>query len=165
MTDDVAGADAVALADVLEQRDQCLNLRLTVRIPQAPGRGVLEAGIDDFDADRARVEPGAALPLAFAGVPGPLVFIQQFVDGATRVVADQVVAADFAVGQQLQRAFQRSRGVMHDHELDAAVVIGRRVAGVVARTAGTTGENEQGGEKGKEFHGRRQYTEDDNATV
>ncbi|MOA67602.1 hypothetical protein D3C78_1948540 [compost metagenome] len=54
---------------------------------------------------------------------------------------------------------------MHNHKLNAAVVIGRRMAGVVARAAGTTGQNEQRSEEGKEFHGRRQYTQDSNATV
>lgn len=40
---------------------------------------------------------------------------------------------------------------MHDHELHAAVVIGRRMAGVVTRGAGTTGQNEQRREEGKNF--------------
>ena len=67
VTDDVPRADAVAFADVLEQDDQRLNLRFAIRVPEAPGRCVFETGIDDFNTDRAGVEPGAALPLASAG--------------------------------------------------------------------------------------------------
>ncbi|MNL07070.1 hypothetical protein D3C87_1277300 [compost metagenome] len=154
MANDVARADVVTLADVLEQDDQGLHLRFAVGIPETAGRGVLETRIDDLDADGAGVQPGPALPLAFSGVPGPQVFIHQFVDGRVFVVTDQVMAADFAMGQQLQRTLQRGGGVMHHHELDTAVVIGGRVTGVVARTTGTTGQEHQRHDESKKFHGR-----------
>ena len=99
MADDIARVNAVALADVFEQDNQRLGLRFAVGVPESAGRGVLEPGIDDFNADGAGIEPGAALPFALAGVPGALVFIDQLLDGRFIVVADQVMAADFAVGQ------------------------------------------------------------------
>ncbi|MNL65226.1 hypothetical protein D3C87_1895290 [compost metagenome] len=105
------------------------------------------------------------MPLAFAGVPGPQVFIHQLKDGGVFVITNQVMAADFAMGQQLQRALLRCGGVMHHHELDAAVVIDRGMTGVEPGAAGTTGQQSQRGEESKKFHGRRQYTQDNNATV
>ena len=47
---------------------------------------------------------------------------------------------------------------MHHHELHAAVVIGRGVAGVDAGTAGATGQQDQRDNQGKIFHGEGQYT-------
>ncbi|MCY1453018.1 hypothetical protein D9M71_699840 [compost metagenome] len=76
-------------------------------------------------------------------MPGPHIFIHQLVDGGALVVADQVMAADLTVGQQLQRTLQRSIGVMHHHKLHAAVVIGRRVAGVETGAAGAAGKHNQ----------------------
>jgi hypothetical protein len=52
-----------------------------------------------------------------------------------------------------------------DDELGALIVIDRRVAGVDARAAGAAGEDQQGEGKSKKFHGKKQYAEDDNATV
>ncbi|MNQ95628.1 hypothetical protein D3C85_1111940 [compost metagenome] len=103
VTDDVARIDGVALADVLEQHDQGLNLILGVRIPEPAGRGVLEARIDDFDTDGAGIQPGPAVPLAFTGVPGTLAFVHQLENGGALVITDQVMTADFTMGQQLQR--------------------------------------------------------------
>ncbi|MCY1179979.1 hypothetical protein D9M73_204050 [compost metagenome] len=124
MADNVTRVDCVALADVLEQNDQGLDLRFGVGVPQAPGRGVLEARIDDFDTDGTGIQPGPAIPFALPGVPGANVFIHQLVDGGALVVTDQVMTADLAVGQQLQRTLHRGVGVMHHHELHTTVVIG-----------------------------------------
>src|SRR5690606_5873673 len=81
VADDVSRLDAVALHDVLEQYDQRLDLRLAVGVPHAPGGGVGEARVDDLDADGSGVEPGPALPLAVAGMPGATTFIHQLIDG------------------------------------------------------------------------------------
>ncbi|MNN33995.1 hypothetical protein D3C81_1477760 [compost metagenome] len=94
------------------------------------------------------------MPLAFPGVPGPQIFIHQLVDGRVLVVADKVVAADFAVGQQLQRALQRCGGVMEHDELNATVVVGRSVAGVVSGAAGATSQQDQRHDESKIFHGK-----------
>ncbi|MDT4876225.1 hypothetical protein FQZ97_1116510 [compost metagenome] len=124
MADDVARLDALTLADVLEQYDQGLNLIFAVGIPHAPGWSVLESRIDDFDTNGTGIQPGPAIPFALPGVPGANVFIHQLVDGGALVVTDQVMTADLAVGQQLQRTLHRGVGVMHHHELHTTVVIG-----------------------------------------
>jgi len=98
-------------------------------------------------------------------MPGALTLINELVDGAGGVVADQVMAADLAVGEQCQGAFKVGGGVVDNHELHAVVVIHRRMAGVHARAAGTTCKQKKHKGEVQGFHGGRQYTEDDNATV
>jgi hypothetical protein len=148
-----------------EQHDQVLDLRFAVGVPEPPAGAIAEPRVDDLDANGTGVEPGPALPLAVAGMPGTVLLVHQLVDGGGLVIADQVVAADLAMGQQGQGALQRCRGVVDDDELGALIVIDRRVAGVDARAAGAAGEDQQGEGKNKKFHGKRQYAEDDNATV
>jgi len=153
VTDDVSGVDAVARADVLEQHLQGFHLRFGIRVPHAARRRVAEPWVDDLDPDGAGVQPGAAHPLAFPGMPGALAFIHQLVDGARSVVADQVMAADLTMGQQRQGAFEVGRGVMDDHELHAVVMVDRRVAGIQARAAGAAAEQEEHKGEVHGFHG------------
>ena len=152
VTDDVLRVDFVARGNVLEQGDQGLDLTFGIRVPDPTLRRVAKALVDDFDTDGAGIQPGAAFPLAFAGVPGALVFIHQFVEGR-RGIANQVVAAHRTVGEQLKRALQRGRCVMQHDELHTAVVIDRRMAGVHARPAGTTGQQQGRQNQGVYFHG------------
>ncbi|MNF05445.1 hypothetical protein D3C80_2051750 [compost metagenome] len=70
-------------------------------------------------------------------MPGATAFIDQLIDGRRRV-ADQVVAADFTMGQQLQGALQRGIGVVQDDKLNASVLVDRRVAAVDAQAAAAT---------------------------
>ncbi|MNP52373.1 hypothetical protein D3C76_1467650 [compost metagenome] len=92
----------MTLVDVLEQDDQRLHLGFAVGIPDASGRRIAEARIDDLDADGTRVQPGTPLPLAFTGMPGAIVLIHQLVDGRVFIITDQVMTADLAMGQQRQ---------------------------------------------------------------
>ncbi|MNT87844.1 hypothetical protein D3C72_2283160 [compost metagenome] len=90
--------DVVAFDDVLEQRNQSLYLRFSVRMPDPTVRGVGKARVDDLDAYGAGIKPSAPIPLTVTGMPGASAFIHQLIDGRGRV-AHQVVAADFAVSQ------------------------------------------------------------------
>ncbi|MNI56107.1 hypothetical protein D3C73_1110950 [compost metagenome] len=97
VANDVARVDVVTFDDIREQRDQRLNLRFAVRVPDSPvGRGV-KAWVDDLDTDRARVQPGSPLPLAVPGMPGTTAFIDQLINRGW-AISDQVVAADLAMG-------------------------------------------------------------------
>lgn len=98
-------------------------------------------------------------------MPGALALIHQLVNGGGGIVADQVVAADLAVGEQCQGAFKVGGSVMDDHELHAVIVIHRGVVGVQARAAGAARKQKEHKSKVQGFHGGRHYTEDDNATV
>ncbi|MNJ80480.1 hypothetical protein D3C77_788760 [compost metagenome] len=53
------------------------------------------------------------------------------------------MAADFAMGQQRQGALQRGIGVVQDNELDAVVLVDRRVATVDAQACRATGDRQQ----------------------
>ncbi|MNE47423.1 hypothetical protein D3C80_1418330 [compost metagenome] len=81
VADDVAGFDVVALDDVLEQDDQRFDLCLGVRLPDPPGWRVGKTRIDDLDTDGGGIEPGAAIPLAVAGMPGTAALVDQLIDG------------------------------------------------------------------------------------
>lgn len=70
-------------------------------MPDPPVRRVGIALVDDLDANGAGIEPGTPLPLAVAGMPGTAVFINQLID-RRRSIADQIVAADFAMGKQCE---------------------------------------------------------------
>ncbi|MNE68845.1 hypothetical protein D3C80_1645270 [compost metagenome] len=134
--------DVVAFDDVLEQGNQRLDLRFAVGMPDPASRCIGKARVDDLDTDGAGVQPGTALPLAFAGMPGAAAFIHQLID-RTRAVAHQIMAADLAVGEQCQRAIQRGVGVVQDHELDTVVVVDRRVAAVDAQAGRAAGNGHQ----------------------
>jgi len=75
VTNDVPRFDVVALYDVLEQRNQRLDLRFAVRVPDPAIGCVGEPRVDDLDANGRGVQPGAPLPLAVAGMSGTAVFI------------------------------------------------------------------------------------------
>src|SRR5690606_30081969 len=64
---------AVPLQNVLQQRNQPVDLRLIPGLPLTPFGGVMVAGVHDLDADGTGIEPGAALPATFTGVPGAAV--------------------------------------------------------------------------------------------
>ncbi|CEG53621.1 hypothetical protein PXNS11_30079 [Stutzerimonas xanthomarina] len=152
VADDGARLEVVTRHDVLEQHHQRVDLLRGVRIPEpAPVGAFHVAAVDQLNADRCGVEPGAPVPLTLAGMPGAAVFIHQPVDGRRRL-ADQVVAADVAAAEQLQRAGQVGRGVMQDDELGAAIVAGRAVAGIDARTTGATGQQQEHQDGGDGFH-------------
>jgi hypothetical protein len=58
------------------------------------------------------------------------------------------MAADLTMGEQRERALQRSIGVMQDNELDAVVLVGRGVAAVDAQARrATRNSNQQAGEQ------------------
>src|SRR5690606_31775388 len=67
-------------------------------------------------------------------------------------IADQVMTADLAVRQQLQRALPITGGVMQHHVLHAAALAGGGVAGVDCQAARAGGQQSQAGEKGKKLH-------------
>ena len=48
------------------------------------------AGMNDFDPDRPRIEIGLALPIGFAGMPGPPTLGNQLNDAA--VFEDEIMA-------------------------------------------------------------------------
>src|SRR5690606_9862166 len=89
---------AVALQNVLEQRNQLVDLLLIPGVPLSTLGRIAVAGMDDLDADGAGVQPGAPLPAAIPGMPGAAVLVYQPVDGR-RVHIDQVMTADLAQGQ------------------------------------------------------------------
>jgi len=64
---DAVAAHRVAPGDVTDQRDHGVDLPGRERHPGAGAK----AGVDDLDADRARVQPAMVLPATGAGVPGP----------------------------------------------------------------------------------------------
>jgi hypothetical protein len=90
----------MARAQFVEQDQQRGDLWL--------GEGLL-AGVVEFDADRCRVEVGAAAPPGRAGMPGAGGLVDQLEHRT--VAADQVMGADAAlrVGQRRQRLCRRCR--------------------------------------------------------
>ena len=71
VADDMAWFDVVAFDNVLEQRDQRLDLRLAVRVPDPAVRGVGKARVDDLDTNGRGVQPGAPLPCLLYTSPSP----------------------------------------------------------------------------------------------
>ena len=134
MRDDRAQRQLVTLDDVLEQHDQLVDLLRREGLPVAPGSGLVITLVDQFDADRRAVQPGAPLPFADPRVPGAAVLVHQAVDGR-RGIADQVVAAHLGVRQQVERALQIGGGVVQHHILHATVLASGRVAVIDAQAA------------------------------
>ncbi|MNE66373.1 hypothetical protein D3C80_1619180 [compost metagenome] len=85
-------------------------------------------------------------------MPGTAVFIDQLINGRRRIT-HQVVTADLTVGQQLQGALQVSVGVVQHDELDASVLVDRRVATVDPQATATTCQGQQQENSNKGFHG------------
>lgn len=142
VANDMPGLDIVTFDDVLEQRDQRLDLRLAIGVPDPPVGCIGKAWVDDFDADGRRIQPCAPLPLAVTGMPGATALVHQLVH-RRRAITNQVMATDLTVGEQCQRAFQRGIGVMQNNELDTVVLVRRRVAAVDAQARGATCDGEQ----------------------
>ena len=89
------------------------------------------AGIDDLDADRARVDVAMAAPGRDAGVPGAAVLRHQAEDAA--VLLDHVMRADFrrrVAHPRQRRVAGRHAGVVQHQHVDgraaARVVVGGR---------------------------------------
>ena len=90
------------------------------------------APINDLDADRARVELGLAEPAATSRMPGETVFVHQPIDGG-RFDVYEIVAADSAPRQNLERVTKVEVRVVQHDETRPALVIEALVAGVDAR--------------------------------
>ncbi|MCY1433002.1 hypothetical protein D9M71_490200 [compost metagenome] len=143
MADDAAQRQVMTLDYVLEEQDQGVDLLLAEGLVDPTVGGFPIAFVDQFDAKGAGVQPGAALPFAFSGMPGTAVLVHQEVD-LRRVVADQVMAADTVAGQQAQGAVHVGGGVVQHHVLHTAALAHRGVAVVDAQPAGAAAEQEQG---------------------
>ena len=81
------GRDRMAFRNIAAEIDYGGNL----------GRGIgwhvvlgIMAGMNDFDPDRPRIEIGLALPIGFAGMPGPPTLGNQLDDAA--VFEDEIMA-------------------------------------------------------------------------
>ena len=93
--------NAVAREDVAAERDHGVDLRVgEIAVAE------FVPGIDDLDADRARIDVGHALPRRHAGMPGAPRFRHELIDAA--VLVDEVVRGDFrAPGRSAARALPR----------------------------------------------------------
>src|SRR5690606_33947900 len=80
VADDPLRRQAVALQNVLEQRNQLVDLVLIPGVPLPPLGGIAVAGMDDLNTDGTGVQPGAPLPAAIPGMPGAAVLVHQPVD-------------------------------------------------------------------------------------
>ena len=144
VTDDAVDRQVVALDQILEQGDQRIDLRFAVRLPDGTVRPLFIALIDQLDTDAAGIQPGAPLPGAIPGVPGTAILVDQAVDGG-RAIADQVVTAHLALGQQSQGMGQVGGGVVH-HDVLHATALAARAEAVVNNLSAGAGGQQQGGE-------------------
>jgi hypothetical protein len=117
VTQHAMGRDGMSAEDLRGQRLERLHLRLGKR-PIAAGM----AGIDQLDADRARVDVGGASPGADPRMPGPPLLRHQPIDRA--VLIDAVMGAHprRRIGHALQRRLgaQHVR-IMQQQDVDAAI--------------------------------------------
>ena len=136
--------DRVTFCDIADEFDDGIDLLL--------GEGLIAAvaiprvtTIDDLDPDRARVELGLTKPAAASGMPSQPTLIDQAVDRGWFDV-DEIVAADPAPSQNLERVAEiQVRVVQHD-EACTAFVVQALIAGVDARFlegCHTTRQNQQ----------------------
>ena len=125
MANDIAAADPVTLLDVGDERDERGHL-LVGKWPIAE----FVARIDDLDPDAGRIDVGDPAPARLAGMPGPLVFVDQPVDRA--VLVNEIVGRDLRLGrgQPIERALHVGHsGIVKDDHRDRQlplVEIGRR---------------------------------------
>ena len=132
---------AVTLQYVLQQRDQPFDLLRVPGIPLPALLGIPVAGVDYLDTDGAGIQPAAALPAAVPGMPGAALFIHQSVDSGWLVV-DQVMAADLAPGQGIQRPAGVGRGVVQDDVLHPAVLPTGLMAGIDTQPVAAGGQQQ-----------------------
>src|SRR5690606_27758467 len=119
--------------DIAQQGDQGIDLGVAVGLPLVANR----AGIDDLYADGCHVQVAAGVPLTYACMPGAAAVIDELVDARWIFISDQVVAADVACREDVDRARSVSRRVMDHDGRDPAAVTYRLDTAVDVQGAGS----------------------------
>lgn len=121
MPHDSVWCDGVTFGDVADEFDDSVDLFFGEGLV-APITIARVSAIDDFDADRARVEFGLAKPAAAPGMPSQATFVDQAVDGG-RLHINEVMAADPASCENLQRIGKIQVGVVQHDEARTTLMI------------------------------------------
>ncbi|KGW97542.1 hypothetical protein Y048_5953 [Burkholderia pseudomallei MSHR456] len=135
--DNLLRRDFVTRGDVGREAADDRHLRVRERRPSAPHQRrvfirVGKAGVDDFDADRTRVEQALALPVAHARVPRAVRFGHECIHAKERArvgrIGHEIVRADGPrrIGQQRDGTRERLSGVVKHERAHARVLVRRR---------------------------------------
>lgn len=128
---DAMRCDLMPFRDIADEFDHGIDLFIWEGFVGAIAISRVSA-VDDLDADGARVELGLAEPAATPRMPGETAFLHQSIN-RRRFDVDEIVAADSAPRQNLERVTEVEVRVVQNDETRSALVIEALVAGVDAR--------------------------------